>query len=396
MNAFRSRRLLSLVATGVLAVSLAACGGDDGGDDSSAGGDGAYQWGINAELSGVTAYYGEGMEAGIQSYIDEVNADGGIDGHKIELTTLDNAADASRSATNTTQLATAEAVSAIFGFVLSANCSAATPIAERYQVPLACMSLAEPNGYAYNLGADNVRAAGAMLEAAKEITGNEAPSAAVVHINTLTSVGLGDSIEEQAAEAGVDIATRQEIDIAASDPSAQVAKVVGADPDVVLISNTGPGFLSVLKGVRNAGIDAPFVWVDGTGNLPSLAESTDKDVYALTIYKVVDPANAEGAAAEFLEASKGKLGGDDILNLNGAYSVPAYMTARLFGAAMEECGYPCSGEQLKEQLDQTSISLDGLEENFGFDGEDHYPYPNWHLYRISGQSVEFVNTYESD
>ncbi|UMG91305.1 ABC transporter substrate-binding protein [Nocardioides sp. TF02-7] len=303
MNSKRSRRALALLTTGVLAVTLAACGGDDGG--ASGDEDGTYKWGINAELSGVTAYYGEGMQAGIEAYVEEVNAAGGIDGHEIELVALDNAGDASRTATNATQLATAEEVNAMFGFVLSANCSAATPVAERYQVPLACMSLAEENDYAFSLGADNTRGATAMLEAAKEVTGNDAPSVALVNINTLTSIGFGDNAEEAAGDLGVEIATRQEIDIAASDPSTQVARIVDADPDAVLISHTGPGFLGVLKGVRNAGVDAPFIWLDGTGNLPSLAESTDKNVYALTTYEIVDPAAAEGAAAEFVAASEG-------------------------------------------------------------------------------------------
>ncbi|WP_370615284.1 ABC transporter substrate-binding protein [Mumia sp. Pv 4-285] len=394
MTSTRTRRIRPVVAVGTLALAASACGGDGGASGSS--GDGTYTWGINAELSGVTAYYGEGMEVGIQAYLDEVNADGGINGHKIELVTLDNAADASRTATNTTQLATADEVNAIFGFVLSANCSAGTPVAERYEVPLACMSLAEANDYAFSLGADNTKAGSAMLAAASEVAGVDSPRAALVNINTLTSVGFGDQVEEKAADAGIEIVTRQEIDLAASDSSAQVAKIVAAKPDVVMMSNTGPGFLSVLKGVRSAGIDAPFIWVDGTGNLPSLAESTDKNVYALTVNEVVDPATAEGAASEFLDAVEGEMPSDNVLELNGAYTVPAYMTARLFGAALEECGYPCSGKQLKEQLEQTTIELPGLADEFGYDGDDHYPYAKWHLYRITGQDVTYVESFESD
>lgn len=396
MKSTRRRGIVPVIATGVIALAASACGGDGGASGSSDGGDGTYKWGINAELSGVTAYYGEGMEVGIQAYLDEVNAEGGINGHKIELVTLDNAADASRAATNTTQLATAEEVIAIFGFVLSANCSAGTPVAERYQVPLACMSLAEANDYAFSLGADNTKAGSAMLAAAGKVARVDAPRAALVNINTLTSVGFGDMVEEKASDAGVEIVTRQEIDIAASDSSAQIAKIVAAKPDVVMMSNTGPGFLSVLKGVRSAGIDAPFIWVDGTGNLPSLAESTDKNVYALTVNEVVDPATTEGAAAEFLEAVEGKMPSGNVLELNGAYTVPAYMTARLFGAALEECGYPCSGKQMREQLEKTTVELPGLADEFGYDGDDHYPYAQWHLYRISGRTVDYIESFDSD
>ncbi|SKB06112.1 ABC transporter substrate-binding protein [Aeromicrobium choanae] len=389
-----TRRFRAATAAAALALLVAACGG--GSDDEAAEGDGTYKWGINAELSGVTAYYGEGMEVGLESYVEEVNAAGGINGHEIELVTLDNGADASRTATNTTQLATAEEVSAIFGFVLSANCSAGTPVAERYKVPLACMSLAESNDYAFSLGADNTRAGSAMIAAAKEVSGQQNPRAALVNINTLTSIGFGDQVEEKAAAEGVELVTRQEIDLAASDSSTQIAKLVAARPDVVMMSNTGPGFLSVLKGLRSAKIDAPIIWVDGTGNLPSLAESTDEGVYALTVAEVVDPAKAEGAAAEFLKSVGSRMKSDNLLQVNGAYTVPAYMTARLFGAAMETCGYPCSGEDLRKELEKTSIELPGLASEFGYAEGDHYPYAQWHLYQITGEQVSHVESFESD
>lgn len=385
----RQRRRFTCAAAGLLALSLTACG-NDGNDNDKDSASGTYKWGINAELSGTVSYYATGMQAGIEAYVDRVNASGGIDGHKIELVALDNAGDASRAATNATQLVTADKVNAMFGFVLSADCSAATPVGERYKVPLACIALAEQNPYAYNLGADNTRAGGAVLEAAKEVTGSDSPTAALVNTNLLTSVGFGDAAENGASAAGVDIVTRQEVDIASSDPSAQVAKIVAAKPDVVLISHSAPGFLSVLKGVRNAGLDIPFVWVDGTSGLPSLAELTDDNVYVLSIYQFVDPAKASGAAADYLTDIKGKIEKDDILNVNAAYSAPSYMTASVFGAALTECGYPCSGEQLKTILDKTTIQLPGLEDAFGYDGDDHYPYPNWYMYKVAGSDLSFI------
>ncbi|UMG91306.1 ABC transporter substrate-binding protein [Nocardioides sp. TF02-7] len=351
--------------------------------------------GVNAELSGPLAFYGESLQQGVQAYVDTVNDDGGIDGHPIELTSLDNAGDAARSATNATQLATSEGVNAMFGFVLSANCSSATPVVERHRVPLACLSVAEPNDYVYSLGPNNTSAAGALLEAAKELSGTDTPSTALVHLNTLTVLAMVDEIEAQAGDAGVDLTTVQELDIAATDVSAQVAKVVQADPDVVIVSNFGPGFLSVLEGLRSSRLDVPVIWVDGTGNLTSLQESDDDNVYAFTTYELVDPESAEGAAAEYVEAVEPLLEATDAVTLNAGYTVMGYLTARAFGEALASCGHPCSGEDLKTELDAQEVDFDGLVDGFAYSEDGHYPYPDWHLFKVVGTEYEQVASFES-
>lgn len=391
MNRNRSTSLIATAAAAVMTLLLAGCGGGADSSDS----EGSYQWGVNAELSGPLAFYGESLQAGVQAYVDQVNEDGGIDGHKISLTSLDNAGDASRSATNATQLATSKKVNAMFGFVLSANCAAATPVIERHKVPLACLSVAEQSDYVYSLGPNSTTAAGALLSATKEVTGKDNPKAALLHLNTLTVAELAKQTKAQASDAGVDLVEVQEIDVAATDTSAQVSKVVAAKPEVIVVSHFGPGFLSILKAVRAAGLDVPVVWMDGTGNLTTLEESTDDNVYAFAVYDLIDPESAEGAAAEFVEAVEPTLEVADALNLNAGYRVMGYMTARAYGEALAACGYPCSGEDLKKELDSQEVDFEGLVDGFSYDNELHYPYPDWHLFKIEGTSYEPVTTFEA-
>lgn len=397
MTAKRSTTLMSLAAAGALSLALAGCGSSNSSSTSSgsSGGSssGSYQWGINAELSGVVSYYGLGIQQGVKAYVDQVNAAGGINGHQIKLTALDNAADASRSAANMTQLATASKVNAVFGNALSADCSAETPVAERYKVTLACLSVAQKSPYVYSLGADNPRASDAMLQAAKQVTGKSNPRAALAYINTLTTEALAKDIQAGASAAGVQIVTAQEMDIAATDVSTQVAKIVASKPDVVLISDTGPGFLSVLKGVRAAGVNAPFVWVDGTGNLPSLATSTDKNIYAMSVYQLVSPNSTGAAAQSYVKAISPTLKTVNSATLNGGEAAVAYMTASAYGAALKACGYPCSGEQLKAQLDKTTVNLAGMEPNFSYTVDNHYPYPQWYMYHVVGTKYTLTKAF---
>ena len=92
-----------------------------------------------------------------------MNAAGGINGHEIKLTQLDNAGDSSKSSANATQLITANGVNAIFGQTLSSNCSAAQPIDDRYQVPIACFSVAQKDPYVFSMGFDASRVGTAMF-----------------------------------------------------------------------------------------------------------------------------------------------------------------------------------------------------------------------------------------
>lgn len=77
--------------------------------------DDAYRWGINAKLSGPLALYGETIRDRVKACVEDVNANGGINGHKIKLTVLNNPADAARATTNAAQLSTSSKVNAMFG-----------------------------------------------------------------------------------------------------------------------------------------------------------------------------------------------------------------------------------------------------------------------------------------
>ncbi|MEN3357169.1 MAG: branched-chain amino acid transport system substrate-binding protein [Mycobacteriales bacterium] len=80
---------------------LAACGSSksSAGSDASSGGGNAepYVWGINAELSGPVSCYGDRIAKGVEAYVSQVNAKGGINGRQVKLVKLDNAASESRA-----------------------------------------------------------------------------------------------------------------------------------------------------------------------------------------------------------------------------------------------------------------------------------------------------------
>lgn len=373
-------KALIAVTTGLSALILAACG--SGG--SSGGSEDTYKLGINAELSGPLAFYGETIRDGVKAYVEEVNAKGGINGHKIELTVLDNAADASRAATNTTQLATSNKVVGIIGNTLSADCSASTPNAERYKVPMACISVADHGDWVFNAGPDNVTSAGPALNAAKDITKLENPRVAVAFPSTtLTGAALSKRLPKAADDAGVDLVATEGFDLASADLSATTSKIVSSKPDAIVITGTGANFQSILKGVRAAGLDTPLIWIDGTANLLTLTGVDDPAIYAFATYNLTSVDSTEGTAKAYVDAIRPLLKKEPTNGLlaHGNTAV-SYLTASAWGNALEACGFPCSGEDLQAELDKTKVDLSPMESGFDYSLGNHYPFPNWYLYQV--------------
>jgi ABC-type branched-subunit amino acid transport system substrate-binding protein len=380
-----------MVVSAGAVLALAACSNSKSPSPGDTGG--SYNWGIDAELSGALSYYGASLGAGVQAYVDQANANGGVNGHQITLTQLDDAGDASRAAANATQLATANNVDAIFGHTLSANCSAAQPVIERYKIPMACLSIAQSSPWLFGLGPDNSVAAQPLFDTAKKVSNLSNPKVALVYLNTLTDEALAKDAGTKAAAAGVNLVTSQEIDLSASDSSNQVAQVVAAAPDVILISHTGPGFLGFLKSVRAAGLQVPIVWLDGTSAIGTLAQSTDQGVYAFSIWQLADPASTESGVKDFVAAITPQLkNGVTVATLNAGEYVTGYLTARAFGDALKTCGYPCSGENLRGQLEKVNLTVPGLVPSFTYTADSHYPFKGWYVYHVVGTTTTLVTT----
>ncbi|SFG07703.1 ABC transporter substrate-binding protein [Oribacterium sp. WCC10] len=100
------KRLLSVVLTGAMAVSLAACGSSGSGSAASttaaasgektetaaaaASSDATWKFGSQGPLTGGAAVYGTAVVNGTKVAVDEINAAGGINGYQIEFQSADD------------------------------------------------------------------------------------------------------------------------------------------------------------------------------------------------------------------------------------------------------------------------------------------------------------------
>jgi branched-chain amino acid transport system substrate-binding protein len=121
-------------AAALVAVSLTACSGSAlssaGGSGSDSGSDdkAPVTFGVSAAVTGQYAQYGEQFKEAFDLAAEEVNADGGIDGHPVKLKYQDSQSDPKQSVTVAQQFVGDDDVKLVFGDYSSAASIPASPI----------------------------------------------------------------------------------------------------------------------------------------------------------------------------------------------------------------------------------------------------------------------------
>ena len=92
--------------------------------------------GVFVDMTGQTASFGISTFSAIKMAADEINANGGINGRKIELFLEDNQGQPENTKTVVTKLINETMVHALLGEVLSTNSLVAAPIAQAAKIPM--------------------------------------------------------------------------------------------------------------------------------------------------------------------------------------------------------------------------------------------------------------------
>ncbi len=92
--------------------------------------------GQTVALSGAQGEHGSALALGAKAYFDKVNRNGGVNGRKIELLTLDDAGDASRAVENARKLVTETNVLTLFSGAEGGPCVAVSNLAQDLKVPV--------------------------------------------------------------------------------------------------------------------------------------------------------------------------------------------------------------------------------------------------------------------
>ena len=364
-----NKRMQRVFAAGAIAASaallLSACSGGVAGGGDSDSGDGPVKFGMLAPFSGSEAAFGDYMKFGAQLAIDEVNADGGVNGRQIELVTEDDACDATAAVAAAQKLVSAGVQGSVGGY-----CSGATlptlPIFSEAGIPMVIPAanstkLVGQGAFMIN-GTGTQQAAAAVAFAEKQ----GAKSVVLIDDTTDYSVDLADQIEAQ--KGSLNIAKRESVNPDEKDFSANINSVIGAKPDFVMWTGYYQAGGLLISQLRAAGYDGIILVADGSVDTQLAAIAGDvTNVYG-TFTRTPDM--LEGGEA-WVEAYKGVSGGAE----PGPYSMQTYEAVKVLAEAMNEAGsteYDAVVEGLKGLKNfplltgDLTFAADGSREGGGF------------------------------
>lgn len=257
-------RLASTVALGT-ALVLVACGGSSG--TSIPTQTGPLNLGVIAPFTGPAAEFGTLLTAPCLAATDLINAAGGIMNHQISCQSIDDTGDAADAVPNVTRaIATSSNLDMAIG--LESNTAATTvPIVNGAKIPFFTtngLTSFTRNNYSYYYrmtpGDDANGAAFAVWavhQGYKKI--------AIVFQNNIGSEGNLPGLQAALPKLGGNIAINLTIPADSASYSAEVARVIAANPDVLIWSadpQTTATFMSNYKQLNN-------------GNLPAMVTATD-------------------------------------------------------------------------------------------------------------------------
>jgi len=327
--------------------------------------------GLNYELSGGSATYGQGSVEGIKLAVEQINNDGGINGKKIELVEYDNKSEPAEATSLSTRLMTKDKVVAVIGPATTGAFKATIPEAIKHKVPVVSGSATaddvtyDASGvkeYAFRICFSDSYQGTAMANFALN---NLSAKKAVIIMDSSSDYakGLAENFTKTFEAAGGSIVAQEAYVVGDKDFNSIVTSIKGKDFDVIFL----PGYYEeaglIIKQTREQGIDVPVLGADGFDS-PVLLELAGADalnkVYFSNHYSSLDESPV---VQEFIENFKAKYNKEP-----DAFNALGYDAAMFLADAIRRAE-DLKGETLKKSLEATS-NFEGVTGTFSID-ENH-------------------------
>jgi branched-chain amino acid transport system substrate-binding protein len=258
----------------------------------------AFAQGVTAErivlgqsvaLTGPAAELGIQMRNGARAYFDHVNAQGGVHGRRIELRTLDDGYEPSRTAPNTKKLIEEDRVFALFGYVGTPTSAAALPIFTQAKVPFfgpftGAELLRQPfNRYIFNVRASYYDETEKIVEQVLSVGGK---TIAVFYQNDSYGQAGLKGVEIAMGKRNLKIAALGTVERNTVKVEDAVKSISASRPDAVVMISAYKSCAEFIRQMKKAGSGATFYNVSFVGS-QALADELGKDGVGVAISQVM-------------------------------------------------------------------------------------------------------------
>ena len=250
---------------------------------------GAITIGQSAAFTGPAQALGLEMRKGIEVYLNSVNKQGGVNGRRLILKSLDDGYEADRAGANTKKLIEEEKVFALLGYVGTPTSNAALPIFTAAKVPFVgpftgAESLRQPvNRYIFNVRASYYQETEKIIE---QLTSLGMRKIAVFYQNDAYGKAGLTGVEQAMKRRNLAIAATGTVErntVAVADAVKGIAKI---EPQAVVMISAYKSCAAFIREMKHAGSNPQFMNVSFVGS-KALADELKEDGRGVGISQVV-------------------------------------------------------------------------------------------------------------
>ena len=387
------KRVLSLSLALAMAASLTACGSSSSttettaaaaadattaaaGASSEASSDKVFKIGGIGPVTGAAAVYGLAVKNGAQIAVDEINADGGINGYQIEFNFQDDEHDAEKSV-NAYNTLKDWGMQVLMGTVTSAPCVAVadkTNADNMFQITPSGSSVEcaqNPNVFRVCFSDPDQGAASATYIAENKL----ADKIAVIYDSSdVYSSGIYERFASEAANHGLDIVAAEAFTADSNkDFSTQLQKAKDAGADLVFLPIYYTEASLILKQADTMGYAPKFFGCDGMDGILQVENFDTKLAEGLMLLTPFAADAQDELTQKFVTSYKENYGETPI-----QFAADAYDAIYAIKAAMEEAditpetSVSDTCDKMKEAMLKIKVNgLTGEDMTWTEDGEPH-------------------------
>ncbi len=381
----------AVAMTGVLALGLAACGGDasGGGGDS----DEPIVIGTSLPLTGEFSQPGQAAEQGYKVWQEMINADGGLLGREVELVIKDDASNQNTIVADYNALISQDKVDLLLGTFSSLLNLPASAVAEKAQMLYVEPAGGSPEmfsrGFEYLFFSQQATAdkqGKLFAEYIASMPEDQRPAtAAYPTIDDPFAAPNVEGIKEILEAAGIETVYEETYAIDTKNFDSIVTSMKAADPDVVVHGAVFEDGVGLVRGMLKAGFTPDWLYQTTAPSLGEQyaeaigAENTEGVMFAISHAPSADtPGNAE-FVAKYKEMYDGNEPPED--------AADAFAAGQVLQAAVEAVGDVEDQTAMADWLRENPVStiLGDLEWN-----DDGSPNGDFLIGQWQGDTVQFV------
>jgi branched-chain amino acid transport system substrate-binding protein len=363
------RLLIPLLAT---LLALAGCGGEE--DDGE-----TIVIGSLFSTTGIGEAVGPQQVNGAELAVDEINADGGVNGADIVLEQVDDGSDPKRSAEEMRGLITDDEVLAVLGPTFSNSAAEADPVANELGTPVLAVSNTGPGIVGDCPYPCELVFRDSLGEAASE---SDAKRATVIHpLDDPFAESTGKIAADALEENGIEVTGTEVFAPLEAGPQPAVESAIDAKADAIFVTtSSGDGAADVITIAREAGFEGDILGGNAF-NIATASENAGADGEGAQSAAAWFAGNESEVNQEFVEAYREEYGAEP-----DQFAAQAYTGVKLLAAAAEDADL--SFEDVAADREALAESLAGVEEetplgDFSFTSDHDVVQPIW-IVRMDG------------